>query len=456
MADIDLKTLTPDTSIADSAVLFGADSQASTTPSVYSVSTLRTHIVGTANTFTQPQVVSVGSSSDALRITQTGAGNALVVEDEANPDSTPFVVTAAGNVGVGTSAPSTPLTVKSRSADNVGVRLLTSPGNVGAILQFTDDPVTAEYGSLIATPTYLLANSSTEFRIQNSGFERMRITSAGNIGVGGTPSAGRNFALSTQITGSTLSRAYTSIGTIQPDVTTTASYFASSASTAAASFTIGNILHYTAIQGAFGAGSTVASQIGFSAESSLIGATNNFGFYGDIAAGTGRWNFYANGTANNYFAGNVGIGTSLPGAKLEVTAATYCPIQVVSGSVQTQFAANAGGALDIRAVSDHPILFYTNNQERMRIDTSGNLLLGTTASPTTGTQSLTVETGTAPTATPADTISLYSSDLSAGNTILSLFTEGTPVNANTTAAATHRIAVRINGTVYYLLANTAA
>jgi hypothetical protein len=32
------------------------------------------------------------TSTDALRITQTGAGNALVVEDETNPDSTPFVV----------------------------------------------------------------------------------------------------------------------------------------------------------------------------------------------------------------------------------------------------------------------------------------------------------------------------------------------------------------------------
>jgi hypothetical protein len=40
--------------------------------------------------------------------------------------------------------------------------------------------------------------------------------------------------------------------------------------------------------------------------------------------------------------------------------------------------------------------------------------------------------------------------------MLSLYTEGTPVNANTTAAATHRIAIRVNGTVYYLLANTAA
>ena len=55
--------------------------------------------------------VSGSSSSDMLRVTQTGAGNAFVVEDSANPDATPFVVNASGNVGVGTALPTVPLTV---------------------------------------------------------------------------------------------------------------------------------------------------------------------------------------------------------------------------------------------------------------------------------------------------------------------------------------------------------
>jgi len=47
-----------------------------------------------------------GSSANAIvRITQTGSGNALVVEDSANPDSTPFVVNSSGNVGIGTNSP---------------------------------------------------------------------------------------------------------------------------------------------------------------------------------------------------------------------------------------------------------------------------------------------------------------------------------------------------------------
>jgi hypothetical protein len=50
--------------------------------------------------------ISGDSSSDMLRITQTGVGNAIIVEDSDNPDSTPFVVDATGKVGIGTTTPS--------------------------------------------------------------------------------------------------------------------------------------------------------------------------------------------------------------------------------------------------------------------------------------------------------------------------------------------------------------
>jgi hypothetical protein len=131
MADIDLKTLTPDTTINDSAILFGADSQASASPSVYAVSTVRQHIVGTANTFTQPQIVSVSSSSDALRVTQTGAGNAILVEDTTNPDATPFVVDASGNVTIGSATQTT------GSGYTPKVQLLGTSNSLTAIGQYS-------------------------------------------------------------------------------------------------------------------------------------------------------------------------------------------------------------------------------------------------------------------------------------------------------------------------------
>lgn len=55
----------------------------------------------TGGTLNGPTVLSMSSSSDALRITQTGSGNALVVEDSTNPDSTPVIIDAAGLVVIG-------------------------------------------------------------------------------------------------------------------------------------------------------------------------------------------------------------------------------------------------------------------------------------------------------------------------------------------------------------------
>lgn len=47
-------------------------------------------------------VINSTSSTDALRVNQTGSGNALVVEDSTTPDSTAFIVNADGRVAIGT------------------------------------------------------------------------------------------------------------------------------------------------------------------------------------------------------------------------------------------------------------------------------------------------------------------------------------------------------------------
>lgn len=46
-------------------------------------------------------IVNANTSSNALRVTQIGSGNAFLVEDSENPDTTPFVITSAGSVGIG-------------------------------------------------------------------------------------------------------------------------------------------------------------------------------------------------------------------------------------------------------------------------------------------------------------------------------------------------------------------
>ena len=55
--------------------------------------------------------IDTNSSNTALRITQTGSGDVFRVEDDTNPDSTPFIINNAGSVGIGTSTPNEKLTV---------------------------------------------------------------------------------------------------------------------------------------------------------------------------------------------------------------------------------------------------------------------------------------------------------------------------------------------------------
>jgi hypothetical protein len=60
--------------------------------------------LGAANVFTANQTITDNSSNAALKITQTGSGNALYIEDVA-ADATPFVVSSTGAVGIGTTTP---------------------------------------------------------------------------------------------------------------------------------------------------------------------------------------------------------------------------------------------------------------------------------------------------------------------------------------------------------------
>jgi hypothetical protein len=101
-------------------------------------------------------------------------------------------------------------------------------------------------------------------------------------------------------------------------------------------------MHYWAEQDTIGAGSTVTRQYGYYVHSSLIGATNNYGFFGNIASGTNRWNLYMNGTAANYMAGALAIGgtTINTNTLLQIngSASTSTLLQMSGNSNQNQIA----------------------------------------------------------------------------------------------------------------------
>jgi hypothetical protein len=184
-------------------------------------------------TFTGNQIISVTDNTNAaLRITQLGTGNALLVEDSANPDSTPFVIDSAGNVGIGTSSPATKLNVYDSTSSVVSVdgdtgtnirASLYSTNNSGASLNYRKARGTLASPAAVATGDFVLSNQNfaydgSTFRaisgissaVENytgsdnvSGYirfdtrpsgaaatsqERMRIDSAGNVLVGTTTS----------------------------------------------------------------------------------------------------------------------------------------------------------------------------------------------------------------------------------------------------------------------------
>ncbi len=168
-----------------------------------------------SNTFVGNQVVSgsyiidVSSSVDALRVTQRGDGNAIIVEDSANPDATPFVVAADGRVGIGVTAPLS--TYKLHVRNGTVTNSVTWGGSVGVfensgsnayLSVLSSDTFTAGVGFGTAdhrvsanvnwnstTKAFNLAtNTASAYLVfgTDDGTERMRITSGGLVGINTT------------------------------------------------------------------------------------------------------------------------------------------------------------------------------------------------------------------------------------------------------------------------------
>ena len=73
--------------------------------------------------------ISSDSSGPALKITQTGTGYVMRVQDSVDPDSTPFVINASGLVGLGTTSPAEALDI-----DNSGKIQFSSSGTALTVI----------------------------------------------------------------------------------------------------------------------------------------------------------------------------------------------------------------------------------------------------------------------------------------------------------------------------------
>ena len=124
---------------------------------IWTVDYISAPISGVSPALSGNVTIDTSSSSPALKITQTGTGLALRVQDEADPDSTPTVVDNQGRLGVGTTAPSELLTVAN------GNLLFTSSGGTA---YFKVTPTNTE--------TTLSAESTRDLVLSTNGVERAR------------------------------------------------------------------------------------------------------------------------------------------------------------------------------------------------------------------------------------------------------------------------------------------
>ena len=294
-----------------------------------------------------------------------GTGNFVLVTQEAAPilfsttNTERMRIDSAGLVGIGTNAPTVRLEV-------AGSTTISSQTNVAATFGSSASGRLL-VGSITGNTPFIGSEGATNLLFTTNATERMRIDSSGNVGIGGTPAAGRTLTLSKNITGSTASQGIRQAGEIQSDVTSSVQVYRSGVTTAAASFTLTTLAHYYVAGVATpGAGSTITNQYGFWVDASATGATNNYGFRGQIASGTNRYNLYMDGTADNYLGGRLGVGAVLTsGAMAQVVNTTAADKAFVIKGVASQ----SGDFFDIQ---------NSAGTSQFKVDSNGNVGTGTT------------------------------------------------------------------------------
>nr|BAR24819.1 putative endosialidase [uncultured Mediterranean phage uvMED] len=273
------------------------------------------------------------------------------------------------------------------------------------------------------TNTGLLAPAADSVAITTGGTQRIVVDSSGRVGIGVSPSAARLHVETTSLmglrvrtTGSTTASpavqildatgakdglfTHTSDGIAVGSYTAHPLTFITQNSEKMRLDTAGRLLLGTTTEGHANADDLTVSASGDAGITIRSGASN-YGsiFFSDATSGSGEYvgaiqynhssNFLtigANGSERMRIdsAGRLGLGTSSPtdhggyGGTLEISGSPGGALYLKSSSDVGQLGMNSSG-LQLRTRTAKDILFTTNNSERMRIDSSGNVGIGETS-----------------------------------------------------------------------------
>ena len=372
----------------------------------------------TGNVYLEPVggFVGIGTNSsignDQLVVNQPNtAGDIFSASQSGN---TKFVISNSGNVGIGTTSPSSPLSIQSAaSAVNPVINLVTSTGLAtdSQYMSFNSRAFFGYDGATANTAIQAISGKGIEFNVNNNSFgsgTAMVITSTGNIGIGNTtpgngalvvnqPNSGGDIFSASQ-SGNTKFTILNN-GNIQfGNYTTNQGLFYTNgsgvmqqlAAGGGSQCLLGNLTWATCAAGAnewqenLGALSPANITDDF-----LLGgistASAKFAFT-NVSGGTPTASIAGNlivmpYTNNGEFGGNVGIGTTNPQGILSVQGiATNGTVQVSNGT--NTFAlgyTNTGNvAAVIGTTNNSSFGLRTNNVTRMQITNNGTIGIGTT------------------------------------------------------------------------------